>query len=45
MNTRKSMLLVSLVVFGLLAHGPVMAQSTLMNVPSTDVVAAKKGLC
>jgi hypothetical protein len=42
MNTRKSMLLVSLVVFGLPAHGPVMAQSTLMNVPSTDVVAAKK---
>ena len=42
MNTRKLMSLVSPVVFGLLAHGPAMAQSTLMNVPSTDVVAARK---
>lgn len=42
MNTRKLVSLVSPVVFGLLAHGPAMAQSTLMNVPSTDVVAARK---
>lgn len=42
MNTRKLISLVSLVVFGLLAHGLAMAQSTLMNVPSTDVVATKK---
>jgi hypothetical protein len=41
-NTRKLMSLVSPVVFCLLAHGPAMAQSTLMNVPSTDVVAARK---
>ncbi len=42
MNTRKLMSLVSPVVFCLLAHGMAMAQSTLMNVPSTDVVAARK---
>jgi hypothetical protein len=42
MNTRKLISLVAVVVCCLLAQGSARAQSTLMNVPSTDVVAAKK---
>ena len=42
MTTRKLTSLVLPVVCCLLAYGAVMAQSTIMNTPSTSVVAAKK---
>ncbi len=42
MKTRKLISLVAAVACCLLAYGAATAQSTLMNVPSTDVVAAKK---
>jgi len=42
MNTRRFVSLVSPLLFCLLAQGAATAQTTLLNVPSTDVVAAKK---